>query len=130
MTRPELRIFLDASFLACGCGAPEQACRALLRLLRLHPLFDHRDEIEAWIPDSGVEYLLLYALDKWDLTEHGGTVGGAWLTDNGKAVLAALEAEETDGFHALCETHCIHGFGAEVPEFDHDCMAAGPSPIS
>jgi hypothetical protein len=101
MTRPELRVFLGGWF--CGCGNPEDAAAALLRLLNLHPLSDHRDEFEKWVPDSGLQYLLLYSLDRYELTEHGGTVGGAWLTSKGEAVRDALAREEGDGFAALTE---------------------------
>lgn len=119
MTRQELRVLQGEWF--CGCGMPEEASRALLRLLRLHPLYENQDELQEWIPDDGVRYLLLYQLDRLELTEHGGSVGGAWLTDKGKAALEALAREEADGFEALCEPSCIHGFTFDE---DHDCMAA------
>jgi hypothetical protein len=118
MTRPELRVFLSDHF--CGCGSPEAASAALLRLLRLHPLYDHRAEFKAWVPDDGIEYLLLYALDRWELTEHGGSAGGAWLTPKGEAVRDALTREEADGFEALNGNYCVHGY--DVDDESHDCM--------
>ncbi len=46
-------------------------------------------------------------LDHAALTEHGGSVGGAWLTERGKRVLAALHApgaiEEWSESHDLYE---------------------------
>lgn len=120
MTRAELRIYLDEWF--CGCGNPGMAASALLSLLRLHPLHAHRPEIEAWIGDFGIEYLLLYTLDSQDLTEHGGTVGGGWLTEKGEAVRDALAREEQDGFAGLFAQHCVHG--VDVDDASHDCMAA------
>lgn len=119
MTRQELRIWLGERF--CGCGSPEDAAAALLRLLRLHPLHENRASFEAWIKDSGVEYLLLYQLDRDDLTEHGGTVGGGWLTDKGTALRDALAREEADEFEALFGEYCAHGF--DVDDDSHDCMA-------
>lgn len=118
--RQELRVFLSQWF--CGCGNPEDACAALLRLLRLHPLYDHRAEFKEWVPDDGIEYLLLYALDRHELTEHGGSVGGAWLTPKGEAVRDALAREEGDGFEALLNNHCVHGY--DFDDQAHDCMAA------
>lgn len=97
----ELRAFLDEHF--CGCGSPPDAYGALLRLLRLHPLHSNRAAFDEWITDSGVEYLLLYWLDHAGLTEHGGTVGGAWLTPKGESVCAALAREEGDGFDNLTQ---------------------------
>jgi hypothetical protein len=106
----------------CGCGSPDDAAAALLRLLRLHPLYDHHAELDGWIDDSGVQYLLLYQLDALELTEHGGTVGGGWLSDAGVAVRDALAREEADGFEALMGSWCIHGF--DVEDESHDCLAA------
>lgn len=120
MTRQELRVALDEWF--CGCGCPEDAAGALLRLLRLHPLYEHYDELRAWVPDLGVQYLLLYQLDRLELTEHGGSVGGAWLTDKGTEVRDALAREQADTFEALLAQHCIHGF--DIDDDSHDCAAA------
>lgn len=120
INRQALRRFLDGWF--CGCGNPEDAAAALLRLLRLHPLYEHRPKFEAWLPDDGLQYLLLYMLDRFELTEHGGSVGGAWLTPKGEAVRNALAREEGDDFEALLDEHCIHGF--DIGDESHDCMAA------
>jgi hypothetical protein len=120
MTRAELRVELDWF---CGCGEPAAAAAALLRLLRLHPLYDHREEIGEWLPDTGVEMLLLYHLAARDLTEHGGTVGGAWLTEKGEQVRDALAAEEGDEFGWLfVGPYCIHG--VDVGEGCDACAAA------
>lgn len=120
MTKQELRVFLDSWF--CGCGMPEAACASLQRLLSLHPLYEHRKEFEALIPDDGVQYLLLYTLDHFDLTEHGGNVGGAWLTDKGKQVLEALNVEAAGEFDSLVESCCIHGYSILGNE---DCPHCG-----
>jgi hypothetical protein len=120
MTRQELRVLLDKWF--CGCGMPEAAAKALLRLLQLHPLYEHQAEIHEMLPDDGVRHLLFYQLDALDLTEHGGSVGGAWLTDKGKEVRAALEAEASTAFEALGESWCVHGY--DIYDESHDCMAA------
>jgi hypothetical protein len=118
MTRPELRVFLQDWF--CGCGEPDEAAKALLRLLRLHPLFDNREAFEAWLPDVGLQNLVLYSLDRKELTEHGGSVGGGWLTPLGEQVLSALAAEEADGFEALTEMHCAHGY--DIDDREHVCQ--------
>lgn len=116
MTRQDLSVFLQDWF--CGCGNPRDAAAALLRLLRLHPAYDHTEELEALIPDNGIRHLLLYHLDQLGLTEHGGNIGGAWLTDKGEAVQDALSREEVDGFVALLQLRCVHGFSDDEP---HDC---------
>jgi hypothetical protein len=119
-SRPELRRFFGDWF--CGCGSPEDAAGALLKLLRLHPGYEHQRELDEWLPDAGVRYLLLYQLDRAELTEHGGSVGGAWLTDRGKALRAGLEQEGTDDFEALFEQHCIHGY--DVGDGEHNCVGS------
>lgn len=127
MTRLELRVYLQSWF--CGCGDPEAACATLLRILRLHPAYEHRDELAALIPDEGARLLLLYRLDRDGLTEHGGSIGGAWLTDKGTAVRDALAREESDGFEALMQAACIHGYAWEDPEdADHVCVI-GPDDL-
>ena len=116
MTRPNLRVFLNGWF--CGCGNPELACARLRDILKLHPLYDNREALKALIPDTGMEMLVLYFLDHLDLTEHGGGIGGAWLTDKGKAVLEALEREAGDGFETLTGMCCVHGYSVELD--DHE----------
>jgi hypothetical protein len=124
-SRRKLRLFLQDKF--CGCGMPEAAAAALLRLLRLHPLHSNREKFEEWISDDGIEYLLLYQLDAWKLTTHGGSVGGAWLEPLGEEIRDALAVEEADGFESLLKMHCVHGF--DVEDASHDCMAAeNPTP--
>lgn len=118
MTLPELRVFLQDWF--CGCGSPEDAVTALERLLALHPLYDNRAAFEALIPNDGMQYLMLYTLDHFDLTEHGGSVGGGWLTEKGKAVLAAIRAHDADEICAQC---CIHGVAVDDMG-GHDCSDA------
>ena len=88
----------------CGCGSPESA----LMYLR-DTLLDiqHRSEVEwkqeppiysgklsarmAALPD-GLQYIYWYWLDHLQLIEHGTSVGGSWLTDRGKHLLARLVA--------------------------------------
>lgn len=115
-TSPELRVLFMEEF--CGCGRPEAAYGALLRLLRLHD--DHRDQLKEWVADEGIEYLLLYWLYRMGLTAHGGSVGGGWLTDKGKAVLAGLEREAEDDFERLTGDYCVHGYGIE--DGVHNCF--------
>lgn len=119
VTRQELRVFLSEDWPLCGCGSPPLAAGALLRLLRLHPLFDHRDEFEEWVPDDGLQYLLLYGLASAELTEHGSTVDAGWLTEKGAGVRDALSAEEGDRYESLFADHCVHGY--DVGDPNHSC---------
>jgi hypothetical protein len=140
MTRQELRVFLNEWF--CGCGSPESVARFVRDVLAVYDcrhghglsLFNPDDRpklkqlwadtdaaVNALMPSDGVQYFVLYVLTHWDLLEHGGTVGGSWLTEKGKAVLAALNLEQGDGFEALCASACIHGYAVDREELS-DCQ--------
>jgi hypothetical protein len=113
MTRRELRVFLQDWF--CGCGSLGSAADTLRIILALHPLHSTREAFEVLLPHEGVECLLLYTLDNLGLTEHGTNIRYGWLTDKGKAVLAGLEREKSNGYEALFASGCIHGYAAEEP---------------
>ena len=121
MDRHALRRFLD-TIPFCGCGCPEEAAGALYDVLSLFPLYENQQGLAERLPDVGYRYLFLYMLDGYEITEHGGNVAGGWLTDKGKAVMAALNRERGDDFEALFADHCVHGY--DVTDEDHDCMKA------
>lgn len=132
MTIQELRVFLNDAF--CGCGSPEDAFASLTKLLRIVSQPQWLDGLKAFVPDEGVQMLLLYQLDKLDLTEHGGSVYGSWLSEKGKEVLAALEVCEQNGesgFLLAGANCCIHGYavglGVDGIESElHLCAECGP----
>jgi hypothetical protein len=119
MTRPELRVFLQEWF--CGCGDPEAAAQALLSLLKNPSLYRNEYFYQTVLPDPGTRYLLLYILDRFELTEHGSSIYGAWLTEKGKAVRDALAREESDNFNTLMEQSCIHGYSIDCEEVCSEC---------
>lgn len=91
----------------CGCGMPEAAAAWLRRALEAHPSYEHQAvQRSVWGEDAGREYVLRYLLDHAAFTEHGGSVGGAWLTERGERVLAALQVPGAiDAWH---EGHDLH----------------------
>jgi hypothetical protein len=92
----------------CGCGNPESALISIRDVLRIM-----KDRSEAAGDNHGIfgnsawdtqqkrlkerfhcgEFLLflMYSLDAWGLTEHGGSVYGAWLEPEGERLLEMLE---------------------------------------
>lgn len=72
----------------CGCGDPV----GVLGLIRdeLARLSTRKDRPDA--PPTPEWYLLAYSLDAWGLTEHGTSLGWPWLTEEGEALLAAMQA--------------------------------------
>ena len=75
----------------CGCGNPSAAACLVRDILRLSPLYDHQEELGKLLPSKGIVYFVLYSLNEAGLFEHGGSVGGGWLTEAGKKFLKDLE---------------------------------------
>lgn len=94
----------------CGCGDPE-AVAELVRdvLAAIEQRWEaSQAEPEVWGPASQSAYeeceralqalipnkvlteFVLYSLDAWGYLEHGSNIGGAWLTEEGEQILAAL----------------------------------------
>lgn len=89
----------------CGCGGPEDIDQAMLAYLRTltHPagFSTDRSAIARAVTDDEPEdgsdgatlrLLLAYMADDLGWSEHGGSVYGAWLTDDGKQALDNLVA--------------------------------------
>lgn len=76
-----------SKFGICGCGDPGLAICALSDVLESH-LHDHPvNECKDWRegPIHAYALLIRYLLDARGLTEHGGSVYGGWLENNGVA---------------------------------------------
>lgn len=85
----------------CLCGKPEEALGFLRDVLRAMRLKDDdkwaeaREAVDKLLPlDSPLGLCFRYWMDSRGWTEHGGAVYGAWLTDEGRRVLALLNSEE------------------------------------
>ena len=51
---------------------------------------EYHKKSDGWLRinlEDGSAYFIAYALENFNLTEHGGEVGGSWLTDRGKQFL-------------------------------------------
>lgn len=87
----------------CGCGCPDEAL-ALTRACLDGPPRDYKPDVPAPLRHDQVSALIaqdpdraawfvMYALDAWQFTEHGGSIGGSWLTDRG---IQAVEVFKND----------------------------------
>jgi hypothetical protein len=79
----------------CGCGYYDEIIGELLTMLRACPLYDGN-----WQPADewgifGAE-LLVHVADGAGLVEHGSSVGGSWITDKGKLLLAVMDGKPDD----------------------------------
>ena len=83
----------------CGCGSRENTqtwMQAVLTTMKSDPWSGHEARESALQSDpEAMKLFVLYVLDAMGLTEHGGSVYGSWLTDYGKTVLDALEADRS-----------------------------------
>jgi hypothetical protein len=92
----------------CGCGQPETMLTLLHAVLRefakRHSGPDGEWEqswrnIETLLHGKetpGLYYTYLNWMDGHELIEHGGGIGGSWLTDKGRAMLVVLDAWEPE----------------------------------
>jgi hypothetical protein len=84
----------------CGCGNPEEAFDLVRNLLNLTPFYEHREQITELIGTGASGHIILSALDKADLIEHGNTIHGSWLTNKGqwhrKAMATVDDWEQID----------------------------------
>ncbi len=76
----------------CGCGNPDAVYDTVLDLLNAVDRFDDDGSRlrETLGPNAGVRHLVMSALDRVGLTEHGGSVWGSWLTPKGRAARRLL----------------------------------------
>ncbi|OXB94826.1 hypothetical protein [Parageobacillus galactosidasius] len=109
----------------CGCGSPDlrlKFIKGLLNLIndryeqdlpyeeykkRLAELFGFKENKEAkyyftGIQDGIVEFVL-DQLNEAGLLEHGGSVGGSWLSDYGKEMLNILNEINEEEFDAYLD---------------------------
>ena len=85
----------------CGCGVPEAAMiqvRNYLRCVSIICNYEKQKEklMEHFgcrsVYDNSLLLFMAYILDEKELTEHGSSIGGAWITDLGEKCLTVLEA--------------------------------------
>jgi hypothetical protein len=89
----------------CGCADPDGALQLIhdaLRVLTEAPEWKANDQNWtnayakyknaklAIFKTDGIETFVLYVLDKKGLVEHGGSVFGSWLTNDGQLLLDLL----------------------------------------
>ena len=87
-------------FKFCGCGDPDGTMRFIGQILaEKRTIYSSPGEDESlWdglrklLPYEDPKSLIVeYLLDTNGFTEHGGGVGGSWLTDDGVELLEAIE---------------------------------------
>jgi len=77
----------------CGCGDPLSAMQFLYKVLKLAPFHQDWKLVRDLFPNDGMYHFVLYQLNHLGLMEHGGSVGGGWLTERGELALKLLQAD-------------------------------------
>jgi hypothetical protein len=115
----------------CGCGYPESAYDLVRDLLGLAPFYENSrwkvaESLTGNIP--GAYHIVLGALQRAGLIEHGSSLDGSWLTPKGKWCLAAMRTAEYGDLHDAGYPHdgedCTDACW-ELPT-DASIVSAGP----
>lgn len=94
---PNYREYIWSHMLGfCGCsGESETYTFQILKKIYDESLkedgsyyYEYKDVSDHWL---ALQELILMILDKADLTEHGSSVRGCWLTDKGKEVCKKID---------------------------------------
>jgi hypothetical protein len=116
----------------CGCGNPEDAyglVRDLLGHIHERGEWKRFDEL---IGSTGAVHIVLGQLDRVGLTDHGGVIHGAWLTDKGKYALymmrrhgweSTVRGEMPDGVDDAGSPHWV-GDGMPMGDCTDACWTA------
>lgn len=123
MTAHELHHLFFDELKVCGCGVPESAGVLVRDILAALPSWEHEGELDKVLPTDGLLYFVLGVLTDANLIEHGGSIGGSWLTDRGDDVLKSLNREIAKDV----ELDSIFGCGAETV-VDETCEKCAPIP--
>ena len=75
----------------CGCGMPGEAMRTIAKYL------EDRQEKRSHKDDDSLLLCLAYELDRAGFTDHGSSVYGCWLTDDGRYFLWAIKEADKQG---------------------------------
>lgn len=91
----------------CGCNCPEDTKEAIRKYLHIRKDFHDKEltyegVVRRYRTDLGIDehsqvqhgvlQFMMYVLDKEGYTEHGGSVGGCWLTKKGEMFMDVLDA--------------------------------------
>jgi hypothetical protein len=77
-------------------GDAKAAANFLHDVLKLGPFYENQKELDALLPECGMYYFVLNLVDNIGVLEHGGGIGGSWLTDEGYAMRHALDQIDWD----------------------------------
>jgi hypothetical protein len=73
----------------CGCGSADELGEKAVKVLRLFAT-DTDFNLRKFIYEDTANEILAHWMDSKGLIEHGTSIGGSWLTEEGKQVWNAL----------------------------------------
>jgi len=129
-------LFYD-HIVGCGCNRPETAYELVRDILNLAPFYEDGNwrTVSSLIGSDGAFQIVVGLLSKLDLLEHGGSMGGSWLTKKGEYVRDLVnrhewgtteygDSGEPNGVDDVGYPECCHGEDGCPPEH----WLAPPSP--
>ena len=78
----------------CGCGYSEHYGELAVKLIKYFGTEHMKRDYSFWKESEFETELMAHWLDSKELLEHGTSVGGSWLSDDGKELLKIIEATE------------------------------------
>lgn len=112
LIEPLLNFYIHEKMDLCECGRPEDTYEVIRRYLHIRKSWSEKSlsydevvnsyKVNLHIDDNnsihyGLLQFLMYVLDSYGFTEHGGGIGGCWLTEDGERLLTVLDAWHDSG---------------------------------
>lgn len=114
MTTDPLLFDIYCDLPICGCGDPASAVMLIRSILERHSDNDFPRELEDLLPDETIRHIVLASLTNINVLEHGGTIEGSWLTENGKHLLASMRESFAMGDDDAAEAWMQDAGGLEL----------------
>lgn len=102
----------------CGCGDPDETWNLIHEILSLAPFFEDGRHQQVHDLLGRSHGFVLNVLTDAELLEHGGSVGGSWITDKGRWLLEVIDRV---GLDALDEKVDLFGLPHDGDDCGPDC---------
>ena len=91
----KIRHIFNDDMQLCGCGTDSKYEIVKSMLERAEARGSFYEPLGDTLSAEAVEFIA-HVMDHWKLLEHGGSIGYAWLTENGETILQFLRDHGTD----------------------------------
>lgn len=94
--RAHLHALCYDKIMGCGCNQPDAAYGLVRNILNLAPFYEDGNwqKVQELIGSDGAFQIVIGVLTEAELLEHGGSMGGSWLTPKGEYVRDLMRRHE------------------------------------